>query len=258
MFHHYRVRVISLAVAGAVALLAGHRAPGATADFLYEPQTASQSGVTPGTTVNLELFLLANSTNGVSVINTYDGLLSGGLAMHVASHTGTSSTIASYALDTSEFTGPSQPATITGGMSLQNDSESVGTGSLTGITFGNTAGGTVVNPSANHEIYLGTVTLMAGSAGSSTVFDIGENGTFPNNDGGFTLTFNPPFALGGSYDLDDESQGNTGNSVVYTGVENSVTTFTLNVAGSVPEPGTLGLLTVGMMLGLRRRRPRLA
>jgi hypothetical protein len=271
MFGHRRVHVVSVAVAGMVGLFASHRATAATADFLYEPQMASESGVAPGATVNLELFLLANTTNGVNIVNTYDGLLSVGCAMAPVSSTGQASYIgyttnsknvqlADFAFDTTDFGGPTQVPKITSNGGMQGASEAIGTSATDGVTFGNvgpnSAGVTVVNPAANHEIYIGTVTLIAGGAGSSTVFDIGINGTYPGSDGGFSLT-NLPAGADNGYDLDDPSLNNPGGPS-YVGVENNVTTFTLNVAGTIPEPGTLGLLGAGSTLVLLRRRRRLA
>jgi hypothetical protein len=249
-------RVTAAAVAGLIAFIVGHYAKAATSDFLYEPQSTSQLVQTPGATVSLALFLHATTTTGANLINNNGGLLSAGVAMQVASSIGTPSSIASYALNGTDFSSPSflQPATITSdGSRMYNDSEATAS-TTSGVMFGNTAGGTIDNPAANNEIYLGTVTLTAGGPGSRTVFNIGENSTPSGQTGGFTITYLPPPSNGfAGYDIDEPSLNRPG-SPAYIGVGTNVSTFTLNVAGTIPEPGTLGLLAVGALLGLCRHR----
>jgi hypothetical protein len=222
-----------LTMLGAAVAMGAFAAQRASAGVMYQyVADASQYFIpAPGATVPVNVYLKENLTNGSpSVLVADNGLFSGGAEVL---RTGSgSSTITGVNLDTVDFTGPS---TVNVGGADTNFNVNTGTLDKTGVGFGNTNGGAVANTPAN-EIYLGTVLIQAGSGTTSYKLQAISGG-------GSTLDF-----LGNDLDVTSTTPP------VYTGAADpSVTPFTFSVTAA-PEPASLGLLGLGALGLLARRR----
>jgi hypothetical protein len=105
--------------------------------------------------------------------------------------------------------------------------------------------GTVVN-----SIFLGSATVIAGSAGSTTTFTVESYKAVSGVDGN-TITSNSGF------DLDITNNGTAGGAT-YSGADNHPYAFSVSVA-SVPEPSSIflcGMLVLGGAYGAYCRRKR--
>ena len=193
-------RIGKAAAFGVSLLLSGTvvRSAAAGPDFLYVPQGAASiaspnvtnnlPSTSAGTQIVVPLYLLADAT-GIQVVTVKDnGLGAAGLAVTRVSGTGT---IASFSYDSTDFSAFTQANSTSAASSTGGE---VGA-PITGVAFGNTGGGAVTG--ASDEIYLASVTFVAGAAGTSTVFDIGAE---DHVDGDITLTCRQ------GYDIDVESQ----------------------------------------------------
>jgi hypothetical protein len=139
-----------------------------------------------------------------------------------------------------------QTVTATMGHQLEVTSN----GDHTAGPSGTTAGGSVttVGGTTTTRVFLGTITLTAGSLGTTTTFTIESAKNFVNHDGN-TLTFHDAF------DLDKDSTGQ-GAPVTWTGADSVSPANTFTVT-AVPEPSSLllcGLAVCGGAFAAYRRR----
>lgn len=248
---HKAISGASLAFAAA-ALLTTVRAGADSPDFLYVPQTPSITlpSSQAGASERVNLFLQAQDANAEDIIAGENGLAYAGVGVTYSSNSGpgAASIITALNLDTTDFNAGFQPATISA-YSANNDDEDAPAG---GISFGNNAGGKTnanciypINTSSSNQIFLGTLVLTAGGAGSSTAFNIGEASDSVYGPGMYTQTAT------NYYDI-DEPEINVGGPS-YVGVGSNVSTFTLTVE-SAPEPASLVLMGVGGIFLLCRPR----
>ena len=221
-----------LTMLGAAVAMGAFAAQRASAGVMYQyVADASQYTPAPGATVPVNVYLKENTTGGSpSLLVADNGLFSGGAeVLRTGSGPGV---MTGVNLDTVDFTGPS--AVNVGGADTTFN-VNTGTSDTKGVGFGNTNGGAVANTPAN-EIYLGTVLIQAGSGGPTSY----KLQAVPG--GGTTLDFQ-------GNDLDVSS-----TAPAYTGAgDPSVTPFTFTVTPT-PEPASLGLLGLGAIGLLARRR----
>jgi hypothetical protein len=207
------------------------------------------TGVTAaaGASVTLNLYLQETVTGTDTSIIARDGGLFGDGVFVTKSGAAGDTTVASVALNNQTepngFQGPNSFGnTSTTGRIL----ESLSTSATSGPT-GSTTGGHIstVNGVTTTDVFLGTITLTAGSAGSTTTYTVESYKNFSGSDGN-TITFNTGF------DLDVTNNGTAGGAT-YTGADNATFTFTVT---ATPEPGGLllgGLAASGIGLGAWRR-----
>jgi hypothetical protein len=199
--------------------------------YQYVADTNQYTAPAAGTTVPVNVFLKEITSGGSpSVLVADNGLFSGGAEVL---RTGSGSAVMTGVnLDTVDFTGPS--AVNVGGADTTFN-VNTGTSDKTGVGFGNSNGGAVSTTPAN-EIYLGTVLIQAGSGTTNYKLQAISGG-------GTTLDF-----LGNDLDVTSTTPP------VYTGAgDPSVTPFTFSVTAA-PEPASLGLLGLGAIGLLARRR----
>jgi hypothetical protein len=232
---------------------------GADVSYQYVTDQSTYSPQ-PGMTFTVSVFLLETVTGlDHSVINppAGHGLLSAGVAV--------------------QQTGTPPPATIISSISTNNNAIGAGGGfgnsgsyqtevatdhssAALLATAGVAQGPTTDLSGANGggKILLGTLTLTAGAAYSTTTFSVTS---FKNSTGTLALEQQPLNAattfttnLGGqTQDLDKNN-----NNPAYTGANATINTFTVSV---VPEPGSMmlcGLAVCGGIFGAYRRRTGLA
>jgi hypothetical protein len=195
-----------------------------------------------GATVSVRLFLREILSGGsTSVIGADGGLYSMGVRVD-RSTTGlpASPSILTSLTGSSDF--PVSSPTVTAASA--NIAENIGNNPA-GITRGNTGGGASPNTPAD-MVYLGTLSITAGSGAGKTTFSVAARSATGTN----TLT------NGNGYDLDlTGNSGPNAGSPAFTGAASNATpaTFSVTVAG-VPEPTGLGLLGLGATGLLARRR----
>jgi hypothetical protein len=232
----------------------------ARASISYQYVTdATNYNAVAGTNVTANVYLEETVTGSdTSFIAAQHGLFNAGFG---TKQTGTvptgASTISQITPNTQTepagFQGPtSQSVSATRGWQLEGTS----LGDTTAGPSGTTAGGSVttVGGTTTTKVFLGTITLTAGTLGTTTTFTIQSKRTLQNDPGdGNTLTFN------GGFDLDKDSSGQ-GAPVTWTGADavGANNTFTVT---AVPEPSSLllcGLAVCGGAFAAYRRRKAVA
>jgi hypothetical protein len=226
------------------------------ADITYQYITdqSTYNAATAGQSVTVQLLLQETLTGGsTSLLASENGLFGAGVYVtRSGSVPASPTTIAGpiafnlSAVPAGFATGGNNsavPATTTNAGVLESVSNATA-GGPTGPT------GTQVNASTR-DVLLGTMTLTAGAAGTTTQFTIESYKNFSTFDGN-TLTFT------NGYDL-DLAGGDPSAPVHFNGADGFTNTFTVNVPGGTasPEPGTLLLTASGAFLlagGAWRRR----
>jgi hypothetical protein len=236
--------------------------PASHGGIVYQYVTDSPNGsyttATPGSTIDVKVYLKETVTGSDTSLITADGGLFGAGMTLVRSATGLPSNPSSFITDATGFTfnltdfgGPTKFTGADG----QGNPAATGVAFLTavspsnpnGVALGNTGGG--ASSSIPNEVYLGTVHLLAGTANGTTTF------TMRVHDNGFGNTItngsNPDFT---PYDLDVTNNGGSTPPAakVYTGASQVPSSFTVTVG--VPEPTSMGLLLGVGAFGLIRRR----
>jgi hypothetical protein len=222
----------SVALASALAVVSAHPAC-ANINYSYVPgQKTYTAG--PGGTVNVPIYLDESLTgNSPSLLAADGGLASAGFQVSRAT-TGPGNPAALGSVTAAPgFGGPSAYFTETA--SEVAFTESVSLQSTTGVAPTSVSAGL-------NQIYLGTLTIQAGSlAGETTDFTLGPIVAHHGN----TLT-NDNF-----YDLDQTDNGGTpGSASGQVPAYNGATSTAFTVTTSTPEPSSLPLLALGGLAGL--------
>lgn len=229
----------------------------ASVSYTYVGQVQGPVAANSNVTVNLYLQETVTGSSS-SLIASEQGLY--GAAVAVAPTSGSGSTITSVALNNKAeptgFTGTSASGVTSAGVGYLSESQSTtynGTAGPSGTTTGGsvtTQGGTTTT-----LVYLGSVTIAVGAAGTSTTFAVESLHDSPSGTPGSGFDGNTLTATN-FYDLDVTNNKDGGGGATYTGADGNGTTFTISPA-AVPEPSSMllcGLGAAGMgYFGYRRR-----
>ncbi|MDB5333200.1 MAG: hypothetical protein JWP03_4351 [Phycisphaerales bacterium] len=232
-----RTKIAVFSVIAGLGLLCGQQASGSTV-YSYIAQQ-QQYGGNPGDVISVNIYLQEQTTGG-SFLATDGGLAQFGVAVNQLSADipGSASKLTAANADTADFTifnGPIENFVDAAGDSGQLGGNINGVLGAPGIEVGN--GGPSV--AIGNAVFLGTFSVEVGLG--RTTFSLGA--IDPIN-GGYTTTRNIV------YDLDTQTDGNANPTNAYTGVGFRTTTFAIGF----PEPSSLGVLALGGLLALRRRR----
>jgi len=242
-----------VAAAVGVLTLAGQ----ANAAVSYSYVTDAHAGQGPaniqlnvGETRSVKLYLLETLTGGsASIINSSGGMAGVGLRIQrTAGAPAGSSSLGALTYNTTDFSGPRSPSQGTAQQPDLFAFTETGPIDPTDPTTPPPVTGNAGNNAANarpNAVYLGSIQLIAGNAGSTTTFNLLPFDPTAVNGSGDTITSTP------QYDLDRAASA--GGAPSYTGTSANLSTLTVSV---VPEPTFAG---VAMVLGaagsmIRRRR----
>lgn len=238
-----RMRLNDVLVLGAALLAAGQAQAGIS--YSYVTDQTSYSGAV-GTTLSVNVYLLETLTgSSSSLITANSGLAAAGAGINVATGSTGSSTVKSFAENSSGFS-------VNGGNYINQNGgnnaefqELIGV-SVPGVGLGNGNGAT------SQEVYLGTLTVTVGAG--TTKYDLSSltndtiNGALGGPGSDTTVTKNPVDNLDAS-------------GATWTGADSaSDTVFSVNGA-AVPEPSSViltGFAVAGLALGAYRRRAKTA
>ena len=241
-----RKRRIAFVVVVASLVCCGNIAKAAltTYDYFYIGGQTAYTGVTPGSTINVPLYLEEVNSDGStnSLLSNEDGLFAAGVSVAFFSSSGGAATT---------ITGVSANAgSPTTGFDdiLDQSHTSSAAAVLEQVNFSDSHG---VAPGSQtngvSDAFLGTLSLQASSTpGQTTTFTVGVYD--PSN--GNTVTFD------NGYDLDNNADplNPAGASTLYSSA--TPTNFSVTTS-SVPEPASLSLLIAsGLTLIARPRRPK--
>jgi len=205
----------------------------AAVTYRYVSDQPTYTAPSAGASVTVQLFLQETLTGGsTSLLAPARENGVGALGLRVTRGAG-NSILSALNQDFTDFSGPEQHSVAAGLISF---TEAAGLPPAQNPQIGNTAGGTVSNPAANGRIYMGSITITAGS--QATTFTIAPYDAFGGN------------SLSGKnfYDLDFTQTSPAADA--YTGANQNPTTFTVQV----PEPASFGIIGATIALGLLRRR----
>jgi len=207
---------------------------GAAVTYQYVTDKPTYSAAQSGTSVTVQLFLqetLTGTSTSLLAPARENGVA--GLGLKVTRGSG-NSILATLNENSTDFSGPEQHSVAAGLIAF---TIAPGPPPQTNPQIGNTAGGTVTNPAANGRIYMGSITVTAGS--TPTTFTVGPfDGSGGNSLSGKNF-----------YDLDFSQSSPAADA--YTGASSNPGTFTVTVA---PEPASFGIIGAAISIGLLRRR----
>lgn len=231
-FFALSVLLSGIAIRPATAAIPDFQYVAAGAQSVSSPNVVSNAAA--GSTVTVPVYLLASSA-GVTLLTNEGGLGTAGFNINRVTSGAAAATISNFtpAETGTDFVGLSSPWTLTT-TSVTGGDEGAANGQANGVKLGN-------DGSPANEIFLGTLSIIAGSSGSSTVFSIGAQD--PVN-GGSTFTNKDV------YDLDLTNNGGS-PPPTYNGIGSNLATVTIN---ATPEPASLALLGLGAAGLLLRRR----
>jgi hypothetical protein len=240
--------------------------------YTYVTDSTSYTAATAGSTITVSIFLnenLSGSSTSLEVAN--QGLSTAGF--YVTTTAGNASTITAIAANRNSnnsagnpgsfgnandgFNGPDNSG-VTVSSQVATDGSKARLLEATNATNG--FGPVGAQTSFGSQLLLGTVSIKAGAAGSSTTFTLETYRHAPTSIGGSgtdgNTTDNGLFVSGVSNDY-DVSGTSTATGQSYTGADVSqFETFTVTVA-AVPEPSSMllcGLAACGGLYGVYRRR----
>lgn len=237
-------RIAGLIALASCAFLTGP--VGAAVSYQYVTDQTTYSA-NPGASVTVQVFLLETLTSGSqSVINGDNGLFGAGVGLQQTGTVPTNATIIS-SISTNQST-----IGVGGGFGPGSgfDQTNVATNGSNAALVESIAVGTANGPTtdANGKILLGTVTLTAGAAGTTTTFSV-TSFAHSSNSLAQTLGEGNTITNHSGFDLDKDS-----SSPSFSGANDITNTFTVT---AVPEPGTLllcGLAVCGGAFGAYLRR----
>jgi len=205
---------------------------GAAVTYKYVTDKQTYSAPAAGASVTVQLFLQEVLTGGsTSLLAPARENGVAGLGLKVTRGAG-NSVLTALNQNGTDFAGPEQHSVTA---ALINFTEAPGN-TQPNVLVGNTAGGTVTNPAANGMIYMGSISITAGS--TATTFTVASYDTR----GGNSLTGKT------FYDLDFPQTIPAADA--YTGASANPTNFTV----VVPEPASFGIIGATVAIGLLRRR----
>jgi hypothetical protein len=228
-------------------LLAAARA-NANISYEYVTDAVSNGGTiiaTPGQNIAVNIYLQETLTgSSTSLIAADGGLFGFGVALAQSSGSGSVINASAGSVNSSLFSGPSDITPNSGHTASQTFTGAIGISSATGP-----------NPDATGKILLASADIIAGSAGTTTTFQLQS---LSGNQAGNTFTVN------NGYNLDSTNNAPNGGAT-YTGAatpQGGFDTFTVQVQPAVvPEPSSLllgAMAVAGTLLGLYRRKAKKA
>jgi PEP-CTERM motif len=237
-------RNLKLAVFSAIAascLGLAHQAAAAVV-YSYVTDKSSYTGA-PGSSVVVDVYLKEDLTNGsTSFLASDNGLAAFAVLINKSNAPAAPATITGSNVNGTDFPLFHANTMVVAGGASASIGGAIDVAATAGVLPGNTGGGAVTGPAVSNEIFLGTLNVTVGSSGATT-FTVGAldpvNGTN-------TVT------KANVFDLDTGLDGDLNPTTAYTAVGTTLTSFT--VSAPIPEPASMGLLAVGGLLALRRRR----
>jgi len=235
--------------AAAVGVLTLAGSANAAVSYSYVTENPSYN-VQPGTTTPVKLYLLETLGAGdTSIIDNNNGMAGAGLRIRrdAAAPAG-SSALGSLVYNTVDFSGPRSPSQGTaqqpGEFAFTETGPLDPTDPTTPVPKTGSNGGNAAN-TKQFAVYLGAINLIAGDAGTQTVFNLLPFDPTAVNGSGDTITTQV------QYDLDRAASA--AGQPAYTGTQAHPTSFTVTV---VPEPTSAGVALVLGAAGtlIRRRR----
>jgi hypothetical protein len=232
-------------------------AANASINYTYSTDSTTYSAASAGATVTVNIYLNENLSGASSSLIVADGGLFGA-GFYVNAISGNASTITTI----SGNQNASAPGSASDGFTNQSNvvkgiaANSLSASLIEGAGTSQSSGPIGAALSGGRQILLGSLTITAGAAGSSTTYSLltlknAPSSIVPNSGGnnGNTIDFN-----GNDMDVSSTNPAYTGaNSTQPTGFQ-----FTVTVQGaSVPEPSSMllcGLAASGMGFGAWRRR----
>lgn len=237
-----KMRWASVIVLGGCAMSVEAARASTTYSYLYVGGQSTYTGVTPGSTIDVPLYLQETNSDGStnSLIASEDGLAGAGLSVNFASASDSGPT-------TITGISPNSGTPTTGFDDILDQTFTSGSAALLEQVGFSDSDGVAAGPQNDgvSEVFLGTLALQASSnSGETTTFTIGAYD--PNN--GNTVTFD----IG--YDLDNNADplNPAGASDLYFSAAS--TDFSVTTS-SVPEPASLSFLfTVSGLMLVRMHR----
>jgi hypothetical protein len=240
----------------------------ARAAIVYEFVTDQQNyTVNPGQTATVNIFLQETiSGTSTSMIASLNGLYGAGFFVNQAGSSPTGakpSPITAIAGNgtgspPNNFDGFTTPTlytnATTGAVTGASVVEQVNFNNNTGGPSGTTNGGSVSPDKTVTRVFVGTLTLAAGDASSTTTYTLQSYKYAPNGSSGNTLTFVNGYNLDLAAGDPSAPQQFTGTDAF--GANGGPAPYTFGVAVAVPEPGSMGLASLaaaGMAVGAWRR-----
>jgi hypothetical protein len=227
----FRKLIVLLGVAAGLALALPARAS-VSYEYITDQSTYNAA---PGQTVTVKLYLQEVLTGAsASLINSNGGLFSAGVGIQYSSNTtSTSSTISGISNNLSAI--GAGGGFGTGGILQDQSDVSNGNAALFDAIGANVNQGPTAD--SNGRILLGTATITAGNANTTSTFTITS---FKNsaNELAKSLGEGQTISLNHHFDLDSDNNAPNGGAT-YQGANDVTLSFSVHVV--VPEPGSLAL-----------------
>jgi hypothetical protein len=229
---------LGLVVIGLVA--AGQARAALSYNYFYVAGQNSYNSVTPGSAIQVPLFLEEVNSDGSSssLLASEHGVSAAGISISLTFGTNPTTITGIVGNGGAVPGGFDEPITAQSTSSTASILENVDITDSAGVGANSLGNGV-------SEVLLGTLSLQASSfGGQTTVFTVGP----------FDLSGGNTFTNDSGYDLDNNADvGNpSGSSSLYNSAAS--TTFSIATATAVPEPASLSLLAVGSVVLLGRHR----
>ncbi len=244
-------RFLLLTLMGLAAWLGLSGVANAAISYTYTTDQTSYSAAQAGQTITVSLYLNENLTSGSqSLLVPDNGLVGFG---EYTTQSGSVPTGATTITAEAGNTNPSAPGSASDGFtsnSIYGNRTIAANGSAAAMLFAtnNTTGPIGASTANGRQILLGTLTLTAGAAGTTTQFTLETYVNAPTSLGGSGSNNNTVDY--GFNDLDVTNNADNGGGATYTGANDlPFETFTVTVA-AVPEPNGLVLSGLVVSCGL--------